>query len=336
MRTTLAKFALAALFTSIGLAQSPDRTFPFTQPASPADMRAMTTLIRTVVDLQDVSIDEAHQALTVRGPVDKMLATDWLFHQLDQPAEQNQAGPVPQYRMAGEQNEVISVFRLPPSATNADLTALVTAIRTVADLQRMFPYESQKAIVGRGAAEKIAAADWMVRQLWPPDGKVPTADSPAYPSPVYTRDVDPVIRIFRMDPGASDANLTAMVTAIRTVADVQRLFPYETGKAVIASGSTEKVAVAAWLIHEMRKGSSPQAAPETTLPGEADGRVRLFFVDQKSSHAALTALVTEIRSKTGIARIFTFYEPAALVLRGPAGQMPVVEELLAEYAAGMH
>jgi hypothetical protein len=64
--------------------------------------------------------------------------------------------------------------------------------------------------------------------------------------------------------------------------------------------------------------------------------VRLFFVDQKSSHAALTALVTEIRSKTGIARIFPFYEPAALVLRGPAGQMPVVEELLAEYAAGMH
>jgi hypothetical protein len=333
MRTILAQVGITTLFAAFGFAQSP---FYFSQPASPDDMARMATAIRTVADLQDVTVDQAHRSLVVHGPADKMLVADWMFHQLDRPVAASPSGPAPQYRVGGEHNEVASVFRLPASATGADLTALVTSIRTVVNVQRIFPYEEQHAIVARAEAEKIEATDWLVQQLWPADGKMLTTDSPAYPFPpslaLTVREPDPVICIFRMDPSTPASGLTAMVTAIRTIADVQRLFPYETGKAVIGMGSADKIAVAGWLVRELGKTADPQATHATTLPGVSDGTVRLFYVDQKKSLADLTALVTQIRSKTGITRIFPFAGPAAVILRGRPDQMPLVEELLAEYA----
>jgi len=337
MRTTVASFAIAALFTSVGFGQSPDRTFYFSRPASKADMTAMATMIRTVVDLQDISVDETRQALVSHGPVDKMVVTEWLFHQLDRQAGQNQADATSEYQMGGEKGEVVKVFRLPPSSSNADLTSIVTVIRMAADLQRLFPYEWQKAIVARGSAEKIAAADWMVHQFYPLDGSAPSGDSPPYPSPLLGTPGagdNPVIRIFRMDPKSSNADLNSMVTAIRTVADLQRLFPFTSGKAPIASGDA-RVAVAEWLVHELGRPSDPQATHETRLAGDTDSVVRLFYVGQPGSSPDLATLLTQIRS-TGIVRIFPFYKPAAVVLRGRPDQMSTVEALVAKFWANVH
>jgi hypothetical protein len=340
MRTTVASFAIAALFTSVGFGQSPDRTFYFTQPTSKADMTAMATMIRTVVDIQDISVDQARQALVSNGPVDKMVVTEWLFHQLDRQAGESQAGATSEYQMAGEKGEVVKVFRLPPSATNADLTSMVTAIRTVADVQRLFPYQGQNAIVARGPAERIAATDWIVHQLYPLDGAAPSGDSAAYPAsflPVGpAAGEDQVIRIFRMDPKSTNADLTSMVTAIRTIADLQRLFPFETGKAVIAEGSSDRVAVAEWLVHELGKPSDPQRAHETTLTGVTDGVVRVFYVGQPTSPADLTMLVAQIRSTAGIMRIFPFSKPAAVILRGRPDQMSTAEALVTKFGAEVH
>jgi hypothetical protein len=176
MRNALATLAIAAWFTALGFGQT-DKTFYFTQPASASDITAMTTMIRTVVDLQDITPDAEHQALKARGPVDKLVVAGWLFDQLDRAG----TGVTAQYKMSGGGDDTVSVFRVSPGASNADLTALTTAIRTVTDIQRLFPLEAHRAIVARGTPEKIAAADWMVHQLLPPEGEAPTTNSPAYP-----------------------------------------------------------------------------------------------------------------------------------------------------------
>jgi len=123
------------------------------------------------------------------------------------------------------------------------------------------------------------------------------------------------------------------VTAIRTVADLQRLFPFASGKAVIARGTSDRVAVAEWLIHELAKPSDPQATHETTMPGATDGVVRLFYVGQQSGNAALTALATQIRTTAGIMRIFPFSQPPALILRGRPDQIATAELLVGRFAA---
>jgi len=332
MRTIPAQLAIAALFVSAGFGQNADKTFYFTQPASNADMAAMATMIRTVADVQNISVDREHQALALNGPVDKLAVTEWLFQQLDRPAGQSLGGAAPQYQMGGDNGETVSVFRIPPSATTADLTAAVTAIRTVGDLQRLFPYEAQRAIAARGPADRIAAAGWILQQLFPPDGTVATGDSPSYPSPM--RDMRPematdVIKVFRMDPAATNAGLVAMVTAIRTVADLQRLFPFETGKAIIANGSADKMAVAEWLIHELGKPSDPQATHETRLPGVTDGVVRVFYPGRS---ADLAALVTQMRAALDIQRMFPLTLSAAIVLRGRPDQIAAAEEMVAKFS----
>jgi hypothetical protein len=123
-----------------------------------------------------------------------------------------------------------------------------------------------------------------------------------------------------------------MVTAIRTIADLQRLFPFSSGKAVIARGPAERVAVGEWLIHETAKPSDRQATHETSLPGLADGVVRLFFLRQESSSADLAALATEIRSTAAVMRIFPLVQPAAVVLRGRPDQIASAETLVARFA----
>jgi hypothetical protein len=330
MRITLAILGAAAWFTVLGFGQT-DKTFYFTQPSSAADITAMVTMIHTVVDLQDIVPDPERQAITAHGPVDKLVAADWIFQQLDHsPAP----GPTPEYKIPGPRGEeAMRVFRVSPGASNAELTSLTTAIRTVADLQRLFPYQSRQAIIGRGAPDKMAAADWLVRQLLPPDGQVPTADSVPCPAPVTdskTPDAKSVIQVFRLDPKATNAELTAAVTAIRTTADLQRLFPFESGNAIIGSGDPDKIAVAGWLVHELNRPPDAGAVHQTTIPGLIDGVVRLFYVGRQIDVSPLAA---EIHSTLGIQRVFPFGQPPAVVVRGRPDQMSTVEAMVAKFGA---
>jgi general secretion pathway protein D len=70
------------------------------------------------------------------------------------------------------EEEVTRIFYLTNVTTNADLTAMVTAIRTVADLQRLFPFESQSAIIAKGTADKMALAEKIIHDLDKPRAEV--------------------------------------------------------------------------------------------------------------------------------------------------------------------
>jgi len=342
MRTTLIKLATAGLFICIGFGQSPDRTFYFTQPATPQDLTAMATTLRTVVDLPVVSVDQAHNALVVNGTVDQIALTEWLFHQLDQPVGQTPAVATPEYRMAGENGDVVRVFRMDPSASVAELTAMVTAIRTIADAQRIFPYESRRAVVARSSVDRVDAAEWLFHQLCPPAGQTPSADSPAYhPAAAITGDGDnAVVRVFRIDPSTSNQALTTLVTAIRTIADVQRVFPYEAATALAIRGDAGRVAAAEWLIHELGKPSDASqlaAKHEYPMPSYIDGGtadvVRVFYLAHRGSAADLTALTTQVRTTALVQRIFPINERHAIVLRGRPDQMSPTEALIAKFDA---
>ena len=70
------------------------------------------------------------------------------------------------------EEEVTRIFYLKNITVNADLTAMVTAIRTVADLQRLFPFESQGAIIAKGTADKMALAEKIIHDLDKPRSEV--------------------------------------------------------------------------------------------------------------------------------------------------------------------
>jgi len=70
------------------------------------------------------------------------------------------------------EDDVTKIFYLKNIAANQDLTAIVTAVRTVCDLQRLFPFEGQWAIIAKGSADKVALAEKIIHDLDKPKSEV--------------------------------------------------------------------------------------------------------------------------------------------------------------------
>ena len=70
------------------------------------------------------------------------------------------------------EDEVTRIFFLKNITATAELTAMVTAVRTVADLQRLFPFEGQYAIIAKGPADKVALAEKIIHDLDKPKSEV--------------------------------------------------------------------------------------------------------------------------------------------------------------------
>ena len=91
------------------------------------------------------------------------------------------------------EEEVTRVFYLTNSTTNADLTAMVTAIRTVADCQRLFPFESQSAIIAKCSGDKMALAEKIIHDLDKPRAEVVVDIFVLEASSVYMRNLTTAI-----------------------------------------------------------------------------------------------------------------------------------------------
>jgi general secretion pathway protein D len=87
------------------------------------------------------------------------------------------------------EEEVTRVFYLTNSTSNADLTAMVTAIRTVGDCQRIFPFESQSAIVAKCSGDRMALAEKLIHDLDKPRAEVVVDIFVIEASSVYVRNL---------------------------------------------------------------------------------------------------------------------------------------------------
>ncbi|MCL5743104.1 MAG: cohesin domain-containing protein [Acidobacteria bacterium] len=70
------------------------------------------------------------------------------------------------------EEQVMKVFYLTNVNTAQELQEIVTAVRSVADIQRLFVYNAQMAIVARGEADKIALAEKIIHDLDKPKPEV--------------------------------------------------------------------------------------------------------------------------------------------------------------------
>jgi general secretion pathway protein D len=70
------------------------------------------------------------------------------------------------------EEQVTKVFYLSNVNTPQEIQEIVNAVRAVADLQRVFPYNSQNAIVIRAEADKIALAEKIIGDLDKPKAEV--------------------------------------------------------------------------------------------------------------------------------------------------------------------
>jgi general secretion pathway protein D len=70
------------------------------------------------------------------------------------------------------EEQVMKVFYLTNVTTPQELQEIVTAVRSVADIQRLFVYNAQRAIIARGEADRIALAGKIIHDLDKPKSEV--------------------------------------------------------------------------------------------------------------------------------------------------------------------
>lgn len=70
------------------------------------------------------------------------------------------------------EEQVMKVFYLTNVNTPQELQEIVTAVRSVADIQRLFVYNAQNAIIARGEADRIALAEKIITDLDKPKSEV--------------------------------------------------------------------------------------------------------------------------------------------------------------------
>src|SRR5262249_41002467 len=85
------------------------------------------------------------------------------------------------------EEQVAKVFYLSNVNGPQELQEIVNAVRSVADIQRFFPYNSQNAIIAKGSADQMALAEKILRDLDKPKNEVVVDIIVMEASSVYTR-----------------------------------------------------------------------------------------------------------------------------------------------------
>ena len=91
------------------------------------------------------------------------------------------------------EEQVAKVFYLSNVSTAQELQEIVNAVRSVADIQRFFPYNAQNAIIAKGSADQVALAEKILHDLDKPRSEVVVDIIVMEASTVYTRQLTAAI-----------------------------------------------------------------------------------------------------------------------------------------------
>lgn len=117
---------------------------------------------RQSIELNNATLEEAldYLALVTRAYW-KPISSNAIFVTDDNPTKRREF-----------EDWVVKVFYLTNVTSQQELQEVVTAIRTVAEIQKIFTYQAQNAIIVRGEADKVALAEKMISDLDKPKGEV--------------------------------------------------------------------------------------------------------------------------------------------------------------------
>jgi len=342
MRLTAVAVATLA-FASFAHAQ---KTFDFTNKPSPQGLQEVATVLRTVGDIKSLSVDAAAATVTVTGTPDELATAGWIIHQLDQPAPPDPAIPSPgansaQYVMPGKSDDVIQVFHLNhvSSKTPQQIQEILTVIRTVGDIQKVFNDTALSDLVVRGTANQLALAEYMVNGVDIAPGTVAVAASPEfhYSWSGYDRSgparLNDVVRVFYMKHATTPQQTQEILTTLRTVIDLQKVFNYTPLSALTIRGSVSDLAASEFIIRSLdlpadAKGL-PNATVEFNIPANlAGGNVIGVYYPAHIAGKDLMSTVTLLRENLQIGKTFLKTAPATLVYRGTADQIAKAEQLI--------
>jgi hypothetical protein len=125
-------------------------------------------------------------------------------------------------------------------------------------------------------------------------------------------------------PTVSD--LQVLLTALRGVLQVQKIYQYSSAKMLAFRADPERVQMAEWLIPKLDTTEPSSGNNQMQFPGGKDDVVKVFYLPKS---ADLGRLMTTLRSEAGIPVLYQNLTPPALVVRSTADQVEMAGKLIA-------
>jgi hypothetical protein len=325
MRNTLVVFGL--LTASLAAGQN-SIVLTFAHTEGEQNMQEIATAVRVIADIKDVSVDTAAKTLKLASGPDPLKLAEWMFGLLDAPDLASATHH--EYQATGEEN-IVHLYYLKTPATTQEFQEVVTAVRTVADIRRVFTYNAPKAVVARGTADQLALADWLMGEL----------DQPSHTPAVheyqmtggFTHD-ESYIRVFYLTHTATVRDFQEVASGVRTIASVRRVFTYNAPRAMVVRGTPDQGKLAAWLVDQLdtlNTGQPRQSSPTYTYetPYRDHGSaIRVFFLNHAGNTDDFQKAATQVRNATQYGLVQTYNAPRALIVRGSTDQITVAEQLV--------
>ncbi len=328
MRAAFLIFAFASILPG----QDGSRVFQFHHVETSQDLNEFATTVRTISDNPQVSVDTAQKSISVSGTPSQIAIAEFLFLQIDAASHPD---PAPQeLKVSSDGNDVVRVFYLSNTATIQGFQEIATSIRTITETRRVFTCNAPRALVIRGTADQIAATAFLTAELDQPAAAKRT-DSRTYQMIDTANHGETAVRVFYVPYAATVQQFQEVGTVIRTVGEIRRVFTYNAPRALIVRGTADQVAMVDWTIHELGNPSTADASlpyAYTPDPRDHENVLRVFYVRDVGTVAALQQVATDLRNSTKMRLTFTYNEAKAIVTRGTTAEITAAEQMLQDRA----
>jgi hypothetical protein len=198
---------------------------------------ALTT-IRTVADVQKI-YQLSPRTLILRADANHAALSEFLIAQLDQPAGTRSTATVQSTHLDDPKMDSVIVYGLAHTSTAPQLQTILTTLRTVLQIQKIYQQSSAWLYAIRGTEAQIQMAEWLIPKL---DADAPGSGDNEMQVPGGK---DDVVRVFYLPP---DANVNNLLVSVRTIAKIQQMYSNINPPALVVRSTADQVAMAGKLI----------------------------------------------------------------------------------------
>jgi hypothetical protein len=249
------KFTLALVLAALAFGQAPadsaqERILNFSRVTTPQSLQETINAIRGITDIREITIDNAQRSLMVHGTADQLALAAWLSETLD--VAENGQPPTGRtlhydYAAAAKGDTAVRVIWLVNIKPMADLQELVTAVRGLADLGRIFPRSAPAGVVFRGTPGQAAFAEWLIGELDSSTAKAYADRKPVahtYPEGYLGTTA---ARVYYLPPATPQA-LQASANMVRGAAKIRVIWAFDPASAVVLRATPEAAEAADGLL----------------------------------------------------------------------------------------
>jgi hypothetical protein len=202
-------------------------------------LQEVLTTLRTVADIQKIYVVSTPRLGILRADSGHIALAEFLVAQLDQPAVPRTSPSVASFAVSGDGSDSVIVYGLAHAARPVDLQEVLTDLRTVLRINKIYMATAPRLLAIRGDAGQIQMAEWLIPKV---DAAAPMASGNEMQVPGGK---DDVVHVFYLAEGVKPNDV---IQSVRGSANLQTIYQRMSPPAVIVRAKADEIAVAGKLM----------------------------------------------------------------------------------------